>query len=257
MPSIPSVVTRTFKNWRRHRVSRLGAALAFYTVFSLAPLLFMVVVITGVVLGAAHTQHLVEEQLRLIVGDRGAQVVNSLVSGSQSKGDAAAVALGALLVLVSAFGIFVQVQDALDEIWEVPRDQRGGIRQTILLRLHALVVVAVLALLAMIALITADSAGSIVGAAVNVVALFVFLAITYRVLPKPDVGWKSSMLGAAITGAILLIGEVAISLYFTRMHPEARYGTLGAFVVVLLWIYYSTQLLLFGAELTKTIETTH
>jgi membrane protein len=249
------ILRKTFDNWRRHRVSRLAAALSFYMVFSLAPLLFIIIVLAGTVLGAAHTEHLVKNQLELMVGTQGARLVDMLVSASEHRVGPVALAIGALLVIVSAFGIFMQVQEALDEIWEIPEQHRGGWWETIVLRLHALAIVAALAVLAMMALVVADAAGQRAGIIVNILALVLFLTLTYRVLPQTDVGWKSSVLGAAITGVVLLIGEAAISIYFTHARPASSYGSVGAFVLVLLWIYYSAQLLLFGAELTRTVET--
>jgi len=108
----------------------------------------------------------------------------------------------------------------------------------------------------MISLVVADAAGIKMGIFVNILALVLFLTLTYRVLPQTDVAWKSSVLGAAITGVVLLLGEAAISIYFTHARPASSYGSVGAFILVLLWIYYSAQLLLFGAELTRTVETT-
>jgi len=233
----------------------MAAALSFYMVFSLAPLLFIIIVMTGTVLGPEHTQHLVKNQLQLIVGNQGAYLVDMLVSASSHRTSPIALLVGGVLVVVSAFGIFMQVQEALDEIWEIPERRRGGWWKTIVLRLHALVIVGALAVLAMASLIVADAAGLRVGILVNIIALGLFLTLTYRVLPQTDVGWKSSALGAAITGVVLLIGEAAISIYFTHARPASSYGSVGAFILVLLWIYYSAQLLLFGAELTRTVET--
>lgn len=249
------ILKKTIANWQRHRVSRLAAALSFYMVFSLAPLLFIIVVLAGSVLGTTHTEHLVKNQLQLMVGTQGAQLVDMLVAASRRHVGTIALIVGGILVTVSAFGIFLQVQDALDEIWEIPQHRRGGFWEIVVLRLHALAVVAVLAGLALVSLIVGDAAGLRAGLLVNVVSLLVFLMVTYRVLPQTDVGWKSSTLGAAITGLILLLGEALISLYFTHVRPASNFGTAGAFILVLLWIYYSAQLLLFGAELTRTIET--
>lgn len=224
-------------------------------VFSLAPLLFLIIVLAGTVLGTAHTENLVKNQLDLMVGTQGARLVDMLVAASGHRAGPLAIAAGAVLIVASAFGIFMQVQEALDEIWEIPERHRGGWWKTIVLRLHALVIVAALALLAMISLVVADAAGLRAGIIVNIVALVLFLTLTYRVLPQTDVGWKSSVLGAAITAVVLLVGEAAISIYFTHARPASSYGSVGAFVLVLLWIYYSAQLLLFGAELTRTVET--
>lgn len=240
--------------WSKHRVSRVAAALSFYMVFSLAPLVFLLVITARIFFGQAHALHALESQIQPLLGEKGTAGVDVLVRAAERKIAATPLVIGAGLVLVAVFAIFMQIQEALDDVWGIPEHKRGGAWEIVVLRLHTLVLVGALAVFALLALLTADAFGWAAGAAVNVVSLGIFLILTYRVLPRASVGWKSSAYGAAITGSVLLLGEAAISLYFKRFHPETAYGTAGSFVIILIWIYYSTQLFLFGAVLTRVFE---
>lgn len=240
--------------WGKHRVSRVAAALSFYMVFSLAPLIFVLVIIARLFYGQGHALGAVESQLQPLLGNKGTQGVDVLVRAAQHNISTAPLFIGAGLVLVAVFAIFMQLQEALDDVWDIPEHKRGGMWEIVVLRLHTLVLIAALALFVVLSLVTARSFGFAAAAGVNVATLALFLMLTYRVLPRSEVGWKSSAIGAGITGCVLLIGEAAISIYFRRFHPESAYGTAGSFVVLLIWMYYSTQLFLFGAVLTRVLE---
>jgi membrane protein len=265
------VLTDAVKGWKKHKAGRLAAALAFYTVFSLAPLLLLVVALVGIFFGRSEAQAQVHTQLQSVMGPSGATFVDNLVAGTarRESGSQIALIVGGSLVFLSAIGLFLALQDALDEVWEIPPERKAGFFGIIVLRLHALLVVLALAAVAIGALIAVNVFADIVRAsiggdtgriiqfasiAVNVAALTLFLTVTYRVLPQEEVAWKSAVTGAVISAAILVLGEAALSIYFRRVHPGAVYGAAGALVLILLWIYYSAQLLLFGAELTRAIE---
>lgn len=265
------VLTNAVKGWKKHKAGRLAAALAFYTVFSLAPLLLLMVALVGMFFGRSEAQAQVHAQLQSVMGPAGATFVDNVVAATarRESGSHIALIVGGSLVFLSAIGLFLALQDALDEVWEIPPERKAGFVGIILLRLHALLVVLVLAAVAIGALIAVNvfadvvraSVGGdtgriiqIVSIAVNVAALALFLTVTYRVLPQEEVAWKSAVTGAVISAAILVLGEAALSIYFRRVHPGAVYGAAGALVIILLWIYYSAQLLLFGAELTRAIE---
>jgi membrane protein len=162
--------------------------------------------------------------------------------------------VSAAIVLFAIFAIFMQVQEALDDVWEIPENRRGGIWGIVALRLHVVLVIVALALLAIVTLLVAAIGGRVFAFAANAIAVIAFLMVAYRVLPRGQVGWKSSALGAAITGLVLIFGEAALSFYFTRFHPERSYGEAGSVVVLLLWIYYSALLFLFGATLARSLE---
>ena len=242
--------------WRKHRVSRVAAALSFYMVFSLAPLIFMLVVISRLLLGPKHALQAVESQLQPLIGTHGTRGIDVLVRASEHKVSATPLFIGGILVLVAVAAIFMQLQEALDDVWGIPEHRRGGWWQIIGLRLHAVVLIAALALFALFSLLTAQTLGWVAAAGVNIFTLLLFLTLTYRVLPRATVGWKSAALGALMTGCIILLGELAISFYFTHFHPESGYGSAGSFIVILIWMYYSAQLFLFGAVLTHVLERT-
>lgn len=265
------VLRDAFGGWQRHQDGRLAAALAYYAVFSLAPLLLVVIAVIGLFLGPSHAQQQVQGQLQQVVGPNGVQMVNALIAGANHHGTGTiALIVGIGLIVFSAIGMFMALQNALDEVFEVRPEGKGGFIALVVLRLNALIVIAVLAIIAVAALALANVIGGVMQTAiggtfagpayvigtgiVNVVALTVFLAVVYRKLPQRAVDWKAAYTGAAITAVILIIGEVALSIYFTRVHPAAPYGAAGGIVVLLLWIYYSAQLMLFGAEITRASQ---
>lgn len=266
------VLRNVLAGWQKHHDSRLAAALAFYAVFSLAPLLLLIIAAVGLFLGANHAQNAVRRQVSGIIGPRGSSAVSMLLSGflGHERGRYTLFLAGSLVVVYAA-GLFLQLQNALDDIWEVPQTVKGGLVKTVMFRAHVLLMIGMLALLAMAAFAGADALSRLAHAAtpshaaahravelgsiaLNVAALALFLTMTYRVLPRIDVGWRNAVIGGGVTTVTLVLGELGLSLYFAHAHPGARYGALAAFVIVLLWVHYSAVLLLFGAELTRALE---
>jgi membrane protein len=263
------VLRDAFSGFQRHQDGRLAAALAYYAVFSLAPLLLVVIAMLGLFLGQSNAQSQVQAQLRQMVGYNGTQMINVLIAGTNHHGTGSiALLVGIGLIVFSAIGIFLALQNALDAVFEIQPDNKGGFIRLVVLRLHALIVIAALAIIAMAALALANVVGGLMQTAfgasfaagpavevgtgiVNVAAMTIFLAVVYRVLPQFSVDWKAAWTGSLATAVILVIGEAAISMYFTRFHPAAPYGAAGGIIILLLWIYYSAQLMLFGAEITR------
>ncbi len=262
------VLRDAFGGWQRHQAGRLAAALAYYAVFSLAPLLLVIIALLGLFFGQNNAQQQVQGQLGQVVGKDGSQFIGMLIGGASHHGTGmTALIVGGALILFAAIGMFLALQNALDEVFEVHPQSRGGFVELVLLRLHALIAIAALAVIAIVALALGNLIGGVMQTAlgggfsgpayeigtgiINIVALTIFLAVVYRTLPQRAIAWRSAYTGAAITSAILLVGEAALSVYFTRFHPAAPYGTAGGIIILLLWIYYSAQLLLFGAEITR------
>jgi membrane protein len=239
--------------WQQHRASRVAAALAFYAIFTLPPLLFALVLLARAVLGRAHALRLLDAELLPLIGSKGAAGLNQLVHASQSNVHALPFVAGGAIVLFAVFAIFMQVQEALDDVWGIPEARRGGAREIVFLRLHVLVAVSALALLALVALFAA-AAGRVAATAADALAVVAFLVVAYRYLPRGEVGWASSAIGAVVTAVVLVAGQTVMAFYFARVHPETAYGSAGSFVLVLLWVYYSTLLFLFGAVLTRVLE---
>lgn len=262
------ILRDAYAGWSRHQDGRLAAALAYYAVFALAPLLLVVIALLGLFVGESNAQQQIQGQLQQVVGVNGTQMLDVLIAGANHHGTGTiALIVGAGLILFSAIGMFLALQNALDEVFEVRPSNKGGFIQLVVLRFHALIAIAALAIVALIALVLVNVIGGVMqtrlGASfsgpllevgtgiINVAAMTVFLAVLYRVLPQCSIEWRSAFRGALVTAVILIIGEAALSMYFTKFHPAAPYGAAGGIIILLLWIYYSAQILLFGAEITR------
>lgn len=247
-------VWKTLELWQKHRGPRVAAALSFYAIFTVPPMLLVFLMASRSILKSGHVLATVSNELALVMGKKGAQGVTALISASQHNVIRFPAIVAAVLVLLAIGGIFMQLQEALDDIWDIPEHRRGGVWEIVALRLHLVIVVLALGALAIVAILSAVLGGRIAALAVNVAVLVVFLTVAYRVLPRVAASWQNCLSGAAITAVVLLAGEVLVSLYFTHFHPETAYGSAGSFVVVLLWVYYSAMLFLFGATLTRAFE---
>ena len=247
-------LVQTWRLWGKHRVPRVAAALSFYAIFMLPPLLFGVVVLGKALLRRSDTLSAIDAQLAPLVGSAGTRGINTLVVASEHKVATIPIVIGAAIVLFAIFAIFMQVQEALDDVWEIPEATRGGVWEIVALRFHVVLLIVALALLATASLIGIALGGRVVGFGANAFAIVAFFFVAYRVLPRAEVDWRSSALGALVTGAILIVGEAALSLYFRIFHPERGYGETGSVILLLLWIYYSAMLFLFGATLTRALE---
>ncbi len=206
----------------------------------LAPVIFIFVVAARA-FGRVNALADVDSQLGLLIGQNGAHSVDTLVRASQHNVASTPMFFGTLLVLIAVFAIFMQIQEALDDVWDIPEQRRGGAWEIIVLRLHVVIAIFVLAALAVAALFIAETGGRLAGIAANTIVLLLFLTVAYRTLPREEVSWRSAVLGALITGIILLLGQAAMSQYFLRFHPENGYGAAGSFMVILIWIYYSAH----------------
>jgi membrane protein len=247
----------------------LGAALAFYLSLSLSPLLLTLVMIAGAVFGAEAARGELVGQLRATVGQEAAVVIEQMLARSSSteQGIWAGLVVVATLV-VGASGIFSSLQSALNRIWQVPGiPASSGILTMFRERLSSFLLVCVTALLVIVSLIATAVLTSLdsrmvrwlPGAAplaeighlvVSLVLTSVLFAMIFKWLPEVDLGWRDVWLGAFITALMFTIGRYPIGLYLGTVATSSVYGAAGAFAVLLVWIYYSSQILLFGAELT-------
>jgi membrane protein len=247
-----------------------GAAIAFYTVTSLAPLLLIVIAIAGLVIGQDAARTGVIDQFRGLIGPEGADLIKSIVArSSDPTSGTTATVFGVMMVLITASGIFGEMQSALNTTWDVkPLDEPW--MSLIRARAVSLGLVAALGFVTMVSL-AASAALSVLGRELairtpvaNVVlvvlntvlslAVFALLfAAIYKALPDKPLRWRDVGIGAIITAALFTTGKSLIGWYLGEAAPGSTYGAAGALIVVLLWAYYSTQIFLFGAELTKAI----
>jgi len=267
--SLWELLMATVHDWQTDKAARLGAALAYYMVFSLPAMLIIVIAIVGVVFGRQVAEAKIILQIQGLVGKEGADLVQTMIeSASQPRASLIATIVGVVTLLVGGLGAFGQLQDALNTIWEVtPKTGRGlkGILQdraissglvlgTGFLLLVSLVISA--ALTAMTTYLNGFFGDVLLVAQVlNVVISFVVVtllfAMIFKYLPDAKIAWRDVGIGAVITALLFTIGKFLIGLYLGSTGAGSTYGAAGSLVVILLWIYYSAQILLFGAEFTQ------
>ena len=254
--------------WNEDKAARLGAALAYYSIFSLAPLLLVIIVFAGVFLGdQAGARTAVIHNLAAVIGvDAARQVGEMAVSANKQSSGLLASIIGIVILLMGASGVFIQLQDALNTIWKVEPKPGQGIMAIIQQRFLSLSMVfgagfllllSLLLTAALKAIVTSVSASFPIAGALQIITFMVsFLIITllfvmvYRVLPDVDIHWRDVWIGAVITAILFLIGQAALSWYLGTQSTQSVYGAAGSLVVLLLYVYYSAQIVLFGAEFT-------
>lgn len=250
-------------------VPRLGAALAFYITLSLSPLLLAIVALAGLVFGPEAARGELVGELRGAIGTEGAAAVEQMVAStsSVSRGVSATVVAFAIL-LFGASRVFSELQNALNSIWKVPnRKPAGGLLATVRNRLLAFSLVCGTALLLLASLVVSavlsavsdriaasmpgmELAARAIDFLVTLVLLTALFAMIFKWLPDTPLAWSDVWLGAAVTAVLFSMGKYFIGLYLGTAAIGSAYGAAGAFVVLLVWIYWSSQILLFGAELT-------
>lgn len=269
MANLRDLVTETFSEWSDDKASRLAAALSYYTIFSVAPLLIIAIAVAGLVFGRkAATEQLVGE-IRDLVGNDGAQVIQSILqNASKTTSGILATCIGVVTLLVGASGAFGQLQDSLNTIWEVKPKAGRGVKGVLRDRFLSFSMVLLIGFLLMVTLLlSAFLSGvgkyladmlpmsSFVLQAINFaislgVTSFLF-ALIFKVLPDAYIRWRDVWVGAAVTALLFSLGRFLIGLYLGRSSVSSAYGAAGSLVVLLLWIYYSAQILLLGAEFTQ------
>jgi membrane protein len=253
--------------WLEDKASRLGAALAYYTVFSIAPLLVIIIAIAGFIFGREAVQRHIVAQIQDLVGEQGAVALQIMVQIASRPGTGIlATILGIVMLIFGAIGLFGQLQDALNTIWEVEPKPGRGILGFLRERFVSLSMVLGSAFLLLVSLVisTALSAlgslwgdwqTSVVGHAVSVIVSLIVItllfAMIYRYLPDAKIAWKDVWLGAAITALLFTVGKFLIGLYLGHSSVSSAYGAAGSLAVLLIWLYYAAQIFLYGAEFTK------
>jgi membrane protein len=265
-----SLADQVWKAWRADYAASMGAALAYYTMFSLAPLMLIVISVAGLVFGESAARGEIQIQLDTLMGPHSASAVQDLLASvHQPAKGVAATLLGLALLLAGAASVFGELQDALDRIWRVPSQSGMGSGWLALLRSRLLSFGMILALgfLLMVSLIMSAllaalghtlkpffegwqavvALGSDVGG--FVLAALVF-ALIFKVMPRVHVMWKDVWVGALFTAVLFTLGKSLISFYIGRSGIASGFGAAGSLVVILLWVYWSAQILLIGAEFT-------
>ena len=270
------LVKQAAEAWVDDYAPSMGAALAYYTVFSLAPLLLIVIAIAGLVFGADAARGEIFGQLNKLMGsDAAAAVEGMLVSVSKPSEGITATVVGAVVLLIGATSVFGELQDALDRIWRAPaRPKVGGAWGLLRARLLSFGMIFGLAFLLMVSLVLSAGmaalgkwwGGWFAGfevwvQTVNAVLSFgltgAVFAFIYKFMPRVRIEWRDVWLGAAVTALLFTLGKTLIGLYIGKTGVASGYGAAGALVVLLVWVYYSAQVFLMGAEFTWVYARTY
>ena len=263
------LLKQTFLDWNEDKVPRLGAALAFYTALSIAPLLVLSLRVAALFFGDEAARGEIERQMQAMIGEQGAEAVQAMLqSANQPEAGKLATILSLLTLLLGASGVFGQLQDSLNTIWEVrPKPGRGvwGFLQDRFLSLAMVMGVAFLLLVSLLMSAALAFVGSYTfhwlqdfqilaqgGNLLMSLAVFTGLfAMMFKYVPDVKIAWKDVWLGAAMTAVLFTIGKFAIGLYLGRSTFASSYGVAGSLIVLLVWVYYSAQIVFFGAEFTQ------
>jgi membrane protein len=262
-----SPLQQTFSQWSEHKDARLGAALAYYSIFSIGPLIVIAITIAGLVLGAEAVQVQVFGALHGLLGDSGTQAIDAMLKGANRPREgilATVIGVGALVF--AAVGVVVQLKDALNTVWEVKTPPGSGVWRFVRTYIWSLAGVLSLGFLLLISmLLTAglSAAGKYIapylpeamlqaaGFLASFAVISVLFAMMFKWLPDTPIQWRDVWLGAILTAALFEVGKFLIGLYIGKQGLESTYGAAASIVVVLIWVYYTAQLVLMGAEFTN------
>lgn len=264
------VLKNSFSGFIDDKVTKLSASLAYYTVFSMAPLLIVIISLCGLLLGREAVEGKIYGQLAGFVGsDTAAQLQLIIKNASLAGKSQLAVIIGAITLLVGATTVFAEIQDSINGIWGLkPKPKRGWLKM-LQNRLLSFSVIASLGFLLLVSLgVTAVIDGFserlrayfpevtvvifyIINIAITLVVITLIFGVIFKILPDAEIKWKDVLSGAVATALLFMLGKFAISFYISKSNVGSTYGTAGSLVVLLLWIYYSSIILYFGAEFTK------
>jgi membrane protein len=263
-----SLTQAAVSSWIDDYAQSMGAALAYYTMFSIAPLLLCAISIAGLVFNVETARGEIFNQLQQLMGPQGAQAVESLLASmSEPSKGASGTIIGAILLLIGATTVFGELQDALDRIWRAPKRKNGGLWNLLRARLLSFGMVLGIGFLLIVSLLISAVLSALtqlwqplfsdwntLAQILNFVISFVFItalfAMIYKIMPRVKVAWFDVWIGAAVTALLFTIGKFLIGLYIGKSGLTSGFGAAGSLVAMLVWVYYSAQIFLLGAEFT-------
>ncbi len=263
-----SLATETMASWSEDRASSMGAALAYYTMFSIAPLLLIVISVAGLFFGEQAARGEILNQLRGLMGADGAQAVQALLASvNQPRAGLLATAFGVGALVVGATTVFGELQDALDRIWRAPRRRHEpGVLKWLRSRLLSLGMILGIGFLLMVSLLASALLAtvqrwfgryidlgvfaSLVDFLVSFGFITVAFAMIYKLMPRVRVEWRDVGIGAVVTALLFTVGKMAIGLYIGRSAVASTFGAAASLVAMVVWVYWSAQIFLLGAEFT-------
>jgi len=263
-----TILKETFKEFGEDKAPRLGAAFAYYTIFSIGPLLLIAVAMAGLFFGQEAAQGRVSNELGKVLGAKMAESLEQMVqAAAKPKSGKIATIVGVVMLLFGASGLFAQLKDALNTIWNVEKKSAAGFMGMIKERFLSMAMVLGIGFLLLITLVV-DAAISAVGSrveqyvggetvmhviqlAISFVVSTVLFAAIFRILPDIKIAWRDVWLGAIFTSVLFVLGKFGLALYVGKAAIGSAYGAAGSLVVLLVWVYWSAQILFLGAEFTQ------
>ena len=270
VPMIVRMLGTALKSWWADDVPRLGASLAYYTLFSLAPILVIAIAIAGFVFGEEAVRGQIVSQIDQLVGHDGAEAVQGLVEGASRRetGGIIATIVGSVTFLIAATGAFLELQAALNTIWRVKPTPGVNVEAFLLARLRSFGLVVAMGFLLLVSLAVSAALSAlggwisrsapgwpviwqVVNVIVSLTVITAVFAMVYRFLPDVKLRWRDVWTGAFVTALLFSAGKQLIGLYLGQSSTASSYGAAGSVVILLLWVYYSAQVILLGAEFTR------
>ena len=263
------VLIESLKAWIDHRAASKGAALAFYTLFSMTPILVLAIAVAGYFFGAEAAQGEIVAQVQGLVGPNGAQVIQALLAAARNPvSGLVATIVASVLLLLGATSVFAELKGSLDELWGIQKVRYSGLIALVRTRLLSFGLVLVLAFLLLISLVISavlavleSYAGGIwsgsvgvlatLSSLISVVVIACLFAVIYKMLPDAPLSWSDVWTGAVFTAVLFSLGKYAIGLYLGNSGVTSSFGAAGSLIALLLWIYYSAQIFFLGAEFTR------
>ncbi|WP_013321833.1 YihY/virulence factor BrkB family protein [Gloeothece verrucosa] len=266
---IIKLLKETFQEWQDDNASRLAASLAYYTIISLAPLLILVIAIAGAVFGEEAARGEIVYQIKGLVGLEGAKVIETAIENSSKpelRNMASLISIGVLIF--GASGVFAELQDALNFIWEIKAKPGQGLVSFIRKRILSFSAILGIGFLLLVSLVISailaalntyfnylfpglNFVWQLVNFVVSFAVITLLFAFMFKYLPDAKIGWRDVGMGAILTSLLFSIGKQALGLYLGGGSFGSTYGAAGSLVVILVWVYYSAQILFFGAEFTQ------
>jgi membrane protein len=265
--AIFELVRDTFKDWSEDKAARLGAALAYYTIFSIGPLLLIAVAIASFVFADAQGQ--IVSKIQGVVGKDSADVIAQTMANANKGGaNIFATVIGIVTLLLGASGVFGQLKDALNTIWEVQPKPGQGLLATLRERFLSFTMVLGTGFLLLVSLVVSagvaalsdflrsilpggDIIGFIISIITSLLVVTLMFMLLFKFLPDVKIAWGDVWIGGLVTAILFLVGQFALGLYIGSGAVGTSFGAVSSLVIILVWIYYSTQILFLGAEFTQ------
>lgn len=271
--NLPHILKLSYQGWKEDKASRLSAALAYYTIFSLAPLLIIVIAITGFFWQQQAVHQQVLGQIQSLAGADGAKFVSDLLTSASnpSRGITATI-IGIITLILGALGVFNELHNALNTIWEVKEEETEGflqsVKKIIIDRFLSFTMILGIGFLLLVSLVISAGLSAvqttignsiplseivlqIVNLVISVGVITILFALIYKFLPDAEIAWRDVWLGAFVTAVLFSLGKLLLGIYLGNSAVASSFGAAGSLVLLLVWIYYSAQILFFGAEFTQ------